>query len=198
MKIAHACAGIALAALALGSQAAIKVYTGDLGPEAAGATGSGSVQVTYDSSLHTLGISSSFAGLSGNTTVAHIHCCVASPGTAGVAVTPGTLPGFPVGASSGSYSVLLDLTQATSFTGAFVTGAGGGTLGGAESALVAAMDAGRAYFNVHTSAFPGGEIRSFVTPIPEPGTYALMALGLAAIGWIRGRRHFGRKASADD
>ena len=37
----------------------------------------------------------SFSGLSGTTTVAHIHCCTASPGTGtiGVAVTPVTLPG---------------------------------------------------------------------------------------------------------
>ncbi len=186
--------GLALATLAATAAAEIKVYGSQLTPEVPGATGSGYVQVTYDSVLHTLAIATSFAGLSAGTTVAHIHCCVNSPGTVGVAVTPGTLPGFPVGVTTANYSVNLNLALATSFTGAFVTNFGGGTLGGAETALVAAMDAGRAYFNVHSTAFPSGEIRGFVGPIPEPSTYALMGLGLAAIAWRSQRRRQGQKA----
>jgi CHRD domain/PEP-CTERM motif len=185
-------AGVAAAAMSLPAAAEIRMYGGALSPEAAGATGSGWVQLTYDSVAHTLGIEASFAGLSGNTTVAHIHCCVTAPGTAGVAVTPGTLPGFPTGIKAGSYTTTVDLTLTTSFTGSFVSGAGGGSLGGAESALLAAFDAGRAYFNVHSSAFPTGEIRSFVAPIPEPSTYALMGLGLAAIAWSQRRRMHSR------
>ena len=187
-KFGLALAGAAAAALSLSAAAEIRMYGGPLSPEAAGATGSGWVQLTYDSVAHTLGIDTSFAGLSGNTTVAHIHCCVSAPGTVGVAVTPGTLPGFPTGTKAGSYSTTVDLTLTTSYTGSFVAGAGGGTLGGAESALLAAFDAGRAYFNVHSSTFGGGEIRSFVAPIPEPSTYALMGLGLAAIAWSQRRR----------
>ena len=49
--------------------------------------------------------------------------------------------------------------------------------------------AGRAYINFHTVQFPGGEIRgALVAPIPEPETYALMAVGLAAVGWFGRRR----------
>jgi hypothetical protein len=160
-----------------------------MGPEATGATGSGAVTVAYDSVLHTLAIDASFAGLSGNTTVAHIHCCVAvaGAGTAGVAVTPGTLPGFPVGVSSGTYSQVVDLALPGSFTAAFIT-ANGGTSASAEAAVVAGMNSGRAYFNVHSSTFPGGEIRAFVTAVPEPSTYALLALGLAAVGFTARRR----------
>jgi hypothetical protein len=42
------------------------------------------------------------------------------------------------------------------------------------------MFAGKSYLNIHTTAFPGGEIRGFLTLVPEPGTFAL--LGLGAIG----------------
>lgn len=167
--------------------AAITVFASPLSPEVVGATGAGMVQVTYDSTLRTLAISAEWAGLSGTTTVAHIHCCVNPPGNVGVAVTPGTLPGFPVGLQAGNYSVLLDLTQTTTYTGAFLT-ANGGTAAGAEAGLFAGMQAGRAYFNVHTTAFPGGEIRGFLTAVPEPATWAMLIAGFGVLGGAMRRR----------
>jgi hypothetical protein len=129
----------ALLAVTAGAQAAIIKYQTILGPEAAGATGSGSVLLTFDSATSLLDFDVSFSGLSGTTTVAHIHCCTATPGTgtAGVAVTPGTLPGFPVGVSSGTYVYNdLDMLLASTYTSTFLTGSGG-TAAGALSRLLA-------------------------------------------------------------
>jgi hypothetical protein len=95
---------VLLAAALLSSaaaQAAVVLFTGQLAPEAVGATGTGSVTVAYDPMAHSLAIDATFGDLSGTTTVAHIHCCVTAPGSIGVAVTPGTLPGFPIGVTAG-------------------------------------------------------------------------------------------------
>ncbi len=102
----------ALCIFAGAAQASIITYESTLAPELPGATGSGTVTVAYDTVAQTLQIEADWTGLSGTTTVAHIHCCTASPGagTIGVAVTPGTLPGFPSGVTSGSYLSVLDLS----------------------------------------------------------------------------------------
>lgn len=171
------------------AQAAVISYQSALAPEQAGATGSGLVTLDYDNLGHTLAISASWSGLSATTTVAHIHCCTATPGsgTVGVAVTPGTLPGFPVGVMAGSYNIVLDLTDPTHFASTFINNFAGGVGADAESALIVAMDGGRAYFNIHTTAFPAGEIRGFLqrAPVPEPATLALAGLGLGALAWSR-------------
>jgi len=134
--------------------------------------------VDYDNFAHTLTVGLTFSGLLGTTTASHIHAATALPGvgTAGVATTTPTFAGFPLGVTSGTYNNVLDLTLASSYNPAYVT-ANGGTTASAEVALASAMASDRAYLNIHTSAFGGGEIRGFLTPVPEPTTLALVGLG---------------------
>jgi len=146
--------------------------------------GSGTAAVTYDPLAHTLTVDAMFLGLIGSTTAAHIHCCTAVPGTGtvGVATPTPTFPGFPLGVTSGTYYQLFDLTNTANFNAAFVS-ANGGTAAGAESALAAGLASGSAYFNIHTTFVPSGEIRGFLTAssVPEPATLSLLGLGLGAL-----------------
>ena len=143
--------------------------------------GTGTALVTFDSVAHTMQVDVSFADLIGTTTAAHIHCCIAPPGVAGVASQTPSFVGFPLGVTGGTYSELFDMTLASSFNPAFVTG-NGGTVAAAEAALFAGLLAGTAYFNIHTTAFPAGEIRGFfLEVVPEPEPLALFALGLAVL-----------------
>ena len=161
----------------LSAHATIYRYAVDLSP-VPGGTGSGAGTANYDDVTHSLQLQLTWSGLSGNTTVSHIHGPTTTPftGTAGVVLTPSTLPGFPAGVTSGSYSITLDLTQASTYPASYIT-ANGGTTAGAEAAITTAMAEGRTYWNVHTTTFGGGEINGFLTAVPEPSILALAGIG---------------------
>jgi hypothetical protein len=141
-----------------------------------------------------------FASLVAGTTAAHIHCCVVPPGNAGVATTTPYFAGFPIGVTSGSYDQTFDTTLASTWNAPFITASGGTPLG-AEAALAAGIAAGTAYLNVHSSTYPGGEIRGFLAPqvappvpvgsdIPTLSEWAMIGLilSLLAAGWLMLRR----------
>jgi len=152
--------------------------------------GTGNAFVTIDDIAHTMRLQVTFGGLLGLTTASHIHSATAVPftGTAGVATTTPSFAGFPLGVTSGTFDNTLDLTQASSYNPAFVT-ANGGTTGSAETALLAGIAGGKAYLNIHSSVFGGGEIRGFLIATPEPATLGLVGLALAVLLALGRRRH---------
>ena len=146
-------------------------------------TGTGSATITYDPVTHLLGLNIDFADLVSPTTASHIHCCSPQPATnAGVATTTPTFAGFPLGVTSGTYVNTLDLTLASSFNPAFVTNFAGGSLAMAEALLAAGLANNMSYVNIHTSLYPGGEIRGQIqVPVPDKtATIGLLGLGLVA------------------
>ena len=106
-------------------------------------TATGSAMVVLDPTANTLRVHATFSGLTTNTVMAHIHCCLASlfaNANAGVATTVPAFPLFPLGVTSGTYDHVLDLRSAASYNPAFVT-LQGGTVAGAEAALISPLRA---------------------------------------------------------
>ena len=180
-------AGTALATPAFAQSGTFRAVAS--GPAESPPNGSaGSSLVTIDVIGTQLTVDAPFQDLTGTTTMAHVHCCTADPFT-GVAPVAVPFTGFPTGVSSGTYSATVSLDDAASYDPAFLA-ANGGTAQGAYSALVDAMLANEAYVNIHTSAYPNGEIRGFVVaaPIPEPAEWAMLGAGLAGLVWLGRRR----------
>jgi CHRD domain/PEP-CTERM motif len=176
-------------ALFFGTAASAGVITysavlGDFESPPTGSPGTGLASITVDSVLNTMLVNVTFSGLTSGVTASHIHCCVPQGGNAGVATTTPTFTGFPSGVTSGTYNHLFDLTQASSWNPAFIT-ANGGTTASAEAVLLAGLASNQTYLNIHTTNFPGGEIRGSLVA-PEPGTFLLAGLVLA--GFLIRRR----------
>ena len=147
--------------------------------------GFGSALITWDTIAHNMRVQAKYFDLVGPAvTAAHIHCCTAAPltGTAGVATTTPTFPGFPA-TTSGTYDQTFDMTLSTSYNPSFVTASG--SVAGAEAALLAGMLDKRTYFNIHTTFRPGGEIRGFLQSIPEPSSLTLLGFALAGLAVFR-------------
>ncbi|MEH3148267.1 MAG: CHRD domain-containing protein [Methylobacterium frigidaeris] len=98
--------------------------------------GKGEIKAQYDTATRTLTWLGTYVGLTGPVTAAHFHGPAGPGGNAGVMVPA------PAGESPFSGSAVLTDAQAAELT------------------------AGRVYFNLHTAAHPGGELRGQMTKAP--------------------------------
>jgi hypothetical protein len=118
----------------------------------AGGTGTGTGAISFDDTTNTLSWTISWSGLSAPATLAHFHGPALPNQNAGIQVGIGVASNPAVGAAVISAGQASDLL------------------------------AGLWYVNIHSSNFPGGEIRGQVTVVPEPavlGLALLAGLGLA-------------------
>ena len=146
--------------------------------------GTGFADVTLDLVAHTMRVQITFSGLIGTTIASHIHSPTAVPftGAAGVATQVPTFTGFPLGVTSvtsGPYDMTFDTSLVSTYNPAFVTA--NGSVAAAEAALAASLAAGTSYLNIHTTEFPGGEIRGFLVAVPENFSTVWAALPFAAL-----------------
>jgi hypothetical protein len=147
--------------------------------------GTGTALITIDAVANTMRVQTTFSGLLAGVTASHIHAAtaVAGTGTAGVATALPTFPGFPSGVTAGTYDQTFNMLLNSSYNPSYITN-NGGTTASAFTALKAAIAAGKAYLNIHSSMFSGGEIRGFLNLCPAinvsiPDAWALPAGVLA-------------------
>jgi hypothetical protein len=129
-----------------------------------------------DLGARTLVSAVTFSGLSSPTllddanTSAHIH--LGLPGAAGPILHP--FPTAPIGVTSGSFAdIWFPLTAAN----------------------IADLEAGNTYIDIHTTAFPAGEIRGQITVVPEPASLLLLCLGLATVAGRAWRQRRARRTA---
>lgn len=139
----------------------------------------GNAVITIDFDLLTMQVDTNFSGLQGTVLSAHIHgpTVNAGEGIADVMTQVPSFVGFPTSVSDGNYEHLFDLTDQASYNPAFIAAAGGAA-SDAMNGLFAALNDGKAYFNIRTSTFGSGEIRGFLSHVE--GDYNLNGIVDAA------------------
>ena len=171
--------GAAALAFVAGPAAATSFQTRLLGanetsPNTSPARGFGTLTLSDDNRFAQIDIQ--FRGLTAPITIGHAHCCALQGANAGVAIDF-----LPPLVANGSFSRLYDLTLSSTYGGGFLTGSGG-TAAGAQTRFLNGLNSGRLYFNLHTSTFPGGEIRGNLSAVPEPASWAMLIAGFGLVG----------------
>jgi hypothetical protein len=136
--------------------------------------GTGAAAFILDDVRRTLVSAVTFSGLSSPTllddanTSAHIH--LAPLVVAGPIIHP--YPTAPIGVTSGTFA---DIWSGSTLTPANIT----------------ALETGNTYIDIHTTAFPAGEIRGQITVVPKPASLVLAAetaVVLLGGAWLCRRR----------
>jgi len=129
--------------------AAQEAFHNDDPPGAPDRSGSGIANFTL-TDTGTFSYTISYSGLSGNSSLAHIHG-PAAPGVDAGVLFP--LQGGTFGAPQGSFNGSVNLNQSQ----------------------IDQLNSGLWYVNIHSTTFGVGEIRGQIAAVPEPGTIALVA-----------------------
>ena len=124
------------------ANASITRFTASLSSTAAGNASTGFGLGTVDLNGDVLTYDVAYTGLTGAPTAAHVHLPATTGGAAGVAFNLTAVGGL---GTTGRYSASVTLTLAQK----------------------TAVLAGLAYFNIHTAAFGGGEIRGQLMPVAQ-------------------------------
>ena len=154
----------ALAALSAQAQSTFQVtLTGATENPVNASPGIGFGTVVLNAAQTQITVNENWSGLLAAATASHIH------GPAGLGTNSGVL--FPFsGVPNATSGAITEQTFSITPT------------------QIGYLTSGLLYMNIHTTLFPGGEIRGQLVPAPEPSTYALGGMGLVATVWNLRRR----------